>query len=76
MIKKYTLRSDHPPFEVVDGPLAGRRYERGQTYTEIPMELVGRFTIVPEAKADLGSDKKKPPLSAGVTTKESTDAIT
>jgi hypothetical protein len=44
----YTLKPNAPAFDVVDGPLAGRQYRHGQTYTEIPTDLAGRFdTITP-----------------------------
>lgn len=51
-MKQYTLKPNQSPFEVVDGPLAGRKYVRGPNYTEIPQNEAHRFQVVPEpAKA-------------------------
>jgi len=53
-----------PDFKVVNGPLAGRSYKRGQTYDEIPAELADQFEPVkppaaaPNKKAKRGGDKK------------------
>lgn len=61
-MKQYTLKPGQAPFEMVDGPLAGKRYERGKVYSEIPTELAGRFATVPEppkAKAPSAAAKAK-----------------
>lgn len=39
----WTLKPSQPPFEMVDGPLAGRAYRHGQEYTEIPETEEHRF---------------------------------
>ena len=39
----WTLKPNHPPFEMVDGPLAGRAYRHGQQYAEIPEAEAYRF---------------------------------
>jgi len=39
----YRLKATEPPFEVVDGPFAGRKYDRAGTYAEIPPGQEDRF---------------------------------
>ena len=39
----YRLRENAPDFECIEGPLSGRKYEAGKTYTEIPPEEAGKF---------------------------------
>lgn len=39
----WTLKPNQPPFEMVDGPLAGRAYRHGQEYAEIPETENHRF---------------------------------
>lgn len=48
---KYRLKSG-PNFEMTDGPLAGRKFERGKTYGEVPANMADRFEIIepPETK--------------------------
>lgn len=67
-MKQYKLKATQPPFEVVDGPLSGKKFERGQLYTEIPADLEHRFTV--EIKAKTSSDKKLPTPSASTTNEE------
>lgn len=46
----YKLRTGQPPIECVDGPLAGRTFEPGREYAEIPENERHRFeTIRPPA---------------------------
>ena len=45
----WTLKPNQPPFEMVDGPLAGRAYRHGQEYTEIPETEAHRFEHTGEA---------------------------
>jgi len=67
-MKEYILKPNKPPFEMVDGPLAGRRYEHGTRYSEIPHGLDHRFMAVPEtAKAKAAPDKKPQAKDAGAT---------
>ncbi len=46
---QYKLKSNQPDFEVVDGPMAGRKFQAGTIYTEVPDSEVKRFDKVPEA---------------------------
>jgi hypothetical protein len=39
----YKLKPTEPPFEVVDGPFAGRKYNRKGIYAEIPPGYENRF---------------------------------
>lgn len=39
----YKLKPNVPDFEVVDGPLAGRKYKAGQVYAEIPAKESHKF---------------------------------
>lgn len=39
----YKLKQTEPPFEIVDGPFAGRKYDRKGTYAEIPPGYESRF---------------------------------
>ncbi len=40
---QYKLKPNQPDFEVVDGPMAGRKFVAGQTYTEIPPQEKNKF---------------------------------
>ena len=44
----YRLKPNSPNFEIVDGPLAGRKYEAGQLYQEIPEVERGKFETIPD----------------------------
>jgi len=46
--EKYRLKRGQESFQVVDGPLAGRKFERGKEYREdeIPPEEEQRFEAV------------------------------
>jgi hypothetical protein len=46
----FRLKAGSPAFDVVDGPLAGRRYRHGQAYAEIPPGEAGKFERIPEQK--------------------------
>ncbi len=45
-MKQYRLKKGQESFQVVDGPLAGRKYLKGQVYGEIPPGEKGRFEEV------------------------------
>lgn len=52
MKKKYRLRPGQETIEIVDGPMAGRRYEKGKTYAEVPPQEAHRFEEMrPKKKA-------------------------
>lgn len=57
---KYQLKRGFPPFEMVDGPLARRKYVRGRLYveTEIPEQYRGRFETVEDKKNISRKDTK------------------
>jgi hypothetical protein len=42
----YKLKQTAPEFDMVDGPLAGKQYRRGQVYEIIPQQYAGRFEKV------------------------------
>lgn len=42
-MSEYKLKANSPAFEIVDGPLAGRKYLEGQVYAEIPPGYEHRF---------------------------------
>jgi hypothetical protein len=46
---KYRLKDNAPAFQAVDGPLAGRTFEHGRVYTEIPPGERKRFETVKPA---------------------------
>ncbi|NCD13687.1 MAG: hypothetical protein EOL92_00455 [Bacteroidia bacterium] len=39
----WRLKEGFPAFEMVDGPFAGRKYERGIIYSDIPENMKDRF---------------------------------
>ena len=39
----YKLKANVENFEVVDGPLAGRKFRGGEVYQEVPPQDAGRF---------------------------------
>jgi len=57
----FTLKKGAESFQVVDGPLAGKRYVRGKAYKQVPPEERAKFEEIkpPEAK-----DKKAAPSGA------------
>jgi hypothetical protein len=40
----YKLKQTEPPFEIVDGPFAGRKYDRKGVYAEIPPDYKDKFS--------------------------------
>lgn len=60
---KYQLKANQSDFEVVDGPLAGRKFQAGQVYTEIPEVDQGRFEKIqsnqPEVTREITASPKK-----------------
>jgi len=52
----YKLKPTEPPFEIVDGLFAGRKYDRKGIYTEIPPQYADRFEDT-EAQGKRGKDK-------------------
>ncbi len=48
MKKQFRLKENQPAFEVVEGPLAGRKFVHGYTYAEIPPGYRARFAAVAE----------------------------
>lgn len=51
---QYRLKKNQPAFEVVDGPMAGKQYTHGVTYTEIPAGEAKKFI---EIKPVVGKGK-------------------
>lgn len=54
----YRLKPGAESFDVVDGPLAGRRYRKSETYTEIPPSEKHRFEPVKPAKTEKPATEK------------------
>ncbi len=54
----WKLKKDQPPFEVVDGPLAGHVFTHDFQYREIPEEHKKAFVRVKAAKAPGKGGKK------------------
>lgn len=52
----YKLKPNVPDFEVVDGPMAGRKYEEGRVYAEIPAEERHKFD--PESSPPLSPSEE------------------
>ncbi len=48
----YTLKPNVPDFEVVDGPMAGRKFEAGKVYKEIPPQEAHKFIFTAEDAED------------------------
>lgn len=42
-MKEYRLKKGMESFQVVDGPMAGRKFLKGEVYTEIPPGEVRKF---------------------------------
>ncbi|WP_027176454.1 hypothetical protein [Desulfovibrio aminophilus] len=55
-MRRYKLKASAPEFTAVDGPLAGRRFEHGATYDEVPAGDAGRFEPVQQAVDDAEAD--------------------
>lgn len=49
MADRYQLKPGQESFEVVDGPMAGRRFVAGKRYAEIPPLEAGRFEKIKQA---------------------------
>lgn len=47
---KYKLKQKFEAFEVVDGPLDGRKFEHGRVYEEIPPQEKHKFEEVKPVK--------------------------
>ena len=47
-MSQYKLKPNMPDFEVVDGPLAGRKFLAGQVYPEVPESEKNRFEVIPD----------------------------
>lgn len=47
---KYKLKKGVESFEVVDGPMAGRKFLRGKVYKEIPSGEAKKFEKIEEQK--------------------------
>jgi|GEM_PF-3151337 hypothetical protein len=54
----YMLKKGQEAFVVVDGPMAGRRFEPGRRYAEIPPQEKGRFEKI-KAKVAQGEEVGK-----------------
>ena len=52
---KYRLKKNAESIQIVDGPYAGRKYEKGKLYDEIPPEEAHRFERIKDKKQDQGS---------------------
>ena len=52
----YRLKANQPPFEMVDGPMAGQKFAHGLVYTDLPPGEQARFELIdppaPPAPAD------------------------
>lgn len=46
----YKLKSNVPGFEIVDGPFAGRKFEPGVIYEDVPAPFRDRFEKVKPQK--------------------------
>jgi hypothetical protein len=55
---EYRLKPGVESFEVVDGPMAGRKFLRGQSYSEIPPGEKEKFEKVQSSKVQ-GSKAEK-----------------
>ena len=55
----YVLKKNIENFEVVDGAFAGKKFERGKSYTEIPPEEKKKFVEQKTEDGKQKTDKKK-----------------
>lgn len=62
---KYRLKPGQESFQVVDGPYAGKTFERGKVYTDIPPEEKSRFEKMP-----VETQKPAPGANAEIPKKE------
>lgn len=53
----FQLKKGTESFTVVDGPFAGRTFEPGKTYAEIPPQDADRFEEIREPAASAGDVK-------------------
>jgi len=43
---KYKLKSNVEAFEMVDGPMTGRKFKAGEVYDSIPPQYSSRFDVI------------------------------
>lgn len=55
----FKLKKGQEAFEVVDGPMAGRKFTPGVEYAEVPPQEKQRFAEVKEPKAKPAPPPKK-----------------
>ena len=56
----YRLKKGIEKFQVVDGPFAGRKFEAGKAYDEIPAGKAKKFEKIPApAAGETGQESKK-----------------
>jgi hypothetical protein len=54
----YKLKPKSPEFECVDGPLAGRKFRKGELYAEVPAGDRDKFDEAPPAADEKGGKHK------------------
>ena len=54
----YQLKKGKEGFTMVEGPFAGRSFEPGKDYSEIPPGMAGKFEANKEAAAPAAGEKK------------------
>lgn len=48
----YKLKKNVEAFEMVDGPLTGRKFKAGEVYDSIPPQYAGRFDAIEPDKPE------------------------
>lgn len=54
----YKLKPNVPGFEIVDGPFAGRKFEPGVVYEDIPGSFKDRFVKIKPQKLQKNTKKE------------------
>ena len=62
----YRLKHNQPPFEVVDGPMAGQKFAHGFVYSDLPAGEQERFEPIdpPEPLGKPGTELNSVPRDA------------
>lgn len=61
MDKTYKLKPGQETIEIVDGPMAGKKFERGKTYSVVPENEKHRFEAVVAAVGAKNFSPLQPP---------------
>jgi len=69
----YLLKSNHPEFQVISGPMARQRFEHGTRYLEVPDEYQHAFENVEAEEPSQAPERTDPDGSDFSTVLEETE---